>query len=350
MKKGFILMIGIVVAASGLCHAQQARIVFYNVENLYDTRDDSLVKDEEFLPDGDKNWTYGRFRCKIVRIYQVLVAMGRGEMPAVVGLCEIENRSVLDELIYDTPLSKLNYRVIHRESPDARGVDVALLYRPDLFHPDSAEWLHVPLSTGETTREILHVTGRLWDDTVHFYINHWPSRYGGAGTSTTKRLAAAATLAASAKQVLMLDPEARIIIMGDFNDEPGDESMQSVNKILENDASGGSFSLINLSDNHSFAGLEGTIKHQGVWSVFDQVLVSTSLINGSEGLKVVNEKAEIFTADFLVEKDETYTGFKPFRTYMGPGYHNGFSDHLPVSVVVSRQSPVASRQLPVVSH
>jgi hypothetical protein len=335
MKKELMLIIGLVIAATIQSQAQQARIVFYNVENLYDTRDDSLTKDEEFLPGGDKNWTYDRFHCKIVRVYKVLVAMGRGEMPAVVGLCEVENRYVLDRLIYDTPLSRMNYRVIHRESPDARGVDVALLYRPDLFTPDTAEWLRVPLSTGETTREILHVTGQLLDDTVHFYINHWPSRYGGAGTSTGKRLAAAATLASSVKKVLVSDPSARIIIMGDFNDEPGDESLLSINKILANPESGGSFSLINLSDNHSFAGLEGTIKHQGTWSVFDQVIVSGSLLDNSAGLNLMSEKAEIFNAGFLLEKDETYTGFKPFRTYLGPGYHNGFSDHLPVSIVLS---------------
>jgi hypothetical protein len=316
---------------------QQAWIVFYNVENLFDIQDDSLTKDEEFLPDGDKNWNYDRFRRKIVRIYQVMTALGEGEMPAVIGLCEIENRYVIDRLIYDTPLIKSGYRVVHRESPDARGVDVALLYRPDLFCYDTAEWLKVPLAMNETTREILHVTGRMFGtDTIHFYVNHWPSRYGGAGGSVPKRLAAASTLAASVKKVLLTDPGANLVIMGDFNDEPGDESVQAINKILDNNNISEMIDLINLSEKQTVTDLGGTIKHQGAWSVFDQILVSPALIIGLDGLKLTGNRADIFKADFLLEPDETYSGFKPFRTYTGPGYHDGFSDHLPVRVVIGK--------------
>jgi predicted extracellular nuclease len=335
MKALFILVIGFTFLNVAGLEAQQARIVFYNVENLYDTRDDSLTKDEEFLPGGDKNWTNERFHRKIVRIYQTMVALGEGEMPAIIGLAEIENRDVLDRLVYDTPLSKLHYQVIHRESPDARGVDVALLYRPELFEPDSAAWLKVPLSAGETTREILMVKGRFWEkDTVYFYVNHWPSRYGGAGGSRAKRLAAASTLAVSVKQVFLSNRNSNIIVMGDFNDEPGDESLQAINKILMNDTGEGRFSLTNLSVKTSLTNIDGTIKHQGTWSVFDQLLVSQPLINGISGCRLVSEKTEIFKADFLLEPDETYTGYKPFRTYSGPGYNNGFSDHLPVSILI----------------
>ncbi len=317
---------------------QQARIVFYNVENLFDTRDDSLTRDEEFLPEGDKKWTYERFHRKIVRIYQTLVALGEGEMPAVVGLCEIENRFVLERLIHDTPLNKTGYRIIHRESQDARGVDVALIYRPDLFRPDTSEWLTVPLSSRETTREILHVAGRMWqNDTLHFYINHWPSRYGGAGSSTVKRLAAASTLAASIKEVMGQDRDAKIIVMGDFNDEPGDESMLVINKILESVDGGVAGSVVNLSDRKALKVSEGTIKHQGAWCIFDQILVSEALLKNPGGLVLLSERAEIFKPGFLLEPDLTYTGMKPFRTYIGPGYHNGFSDHLPVSVVIKKE-------------
>jgi predicted extracellular nuclease len=318
-------------------HAQQVRVVFYNVENLFDTRDDSLTNDDEFLPDGDKNWTYERFHRKIVRIYQTLVALGEGEMPAVIGLCEIENREVLERLIYDTPLKKWNYRIVHRESPDARGIDVALLYRRDLFRPDSAEWLRVPLSVNEKTREILHVTGCLFEkEPIHFYVNHWPSRYGGAGSSGAKRLAAASTLAASVKKVYEENVNSNIVIMGDFNDEPGDESIKAINKILMNNDLNDELVVVNLSEKRTVADLSGTLKHQGAWNIFDQVLVSSALISGSNGIIVLSEKAEIFDAGFLLEPDETYTGFKPFRTYVGPGYHNGFSDHLPVSILIEK--------------
>jgi len=327
-------LIGLIIAET---QAQQARIVFYNVENLFDTRNDSLTNDEEFLPEGDKNWTNERFRRKIVRIYQTIVALGEGEMPAVIGLSEIENRDVLNRLIYDTPLNRIGYHIIHRESPDARGIDVAMLYRPDIFEPDSSAWLKVPLPGGEATREILLVKGRIWkNDTIHVYVNHWPSRYGGAGGSNAKRLAAASMLAVSVKQFLSSIPSSNIIIMGDFNDEPGDESLQVLNKILVNEGADSHSLLINLSVKTSLTDIEGTIKHQGSWSVFDQILVSPSLISGNNGLKLVSEKTEIFRAGFLMEPDETYTGYKPFRTYSGPGYNNGFSDHLPVSILIEK--------------
>lgn len=337
MKKVFFLLCVCIALIFVKSQSQQARIVFYNTENFYDTKNDSLKNDEEFLPEGAKHWTYQRFRLKIVRLYQTFTAIGGGEMPAVIGLCEVENREVLNRLIYDTPLEKSGYRIIHRDSPDARGVDVAILYRPDIFEPDSCTWLNVPLPGNETTREILHVQGRLWgEDTIHFYINHWPSRFGGAGASASKRLAAASTLAASVKQVLASDPLSNIVIMGDFNDEPGDESLLALNKILMNDAADSIPMLINLSEKKSLIDYEGTIKHKGSWSVFDQVIVSPAVINGSEGCRLVSKRTEIFNRSFLLEPDATYTGYKPFRTYSGPGYNNGFSDHLPVSILVEK--------------
>jgi len=336
-KMMFYLLIVCNVLIFAETQSQQARIVFYNTENFYDTKNDSLKNDEEFLPDGAKHWTYQRFRLKIVRLYQTFTAMGEGEMPAVIGLCEVENREVLDRLIYNTPLQKAGYRIIHRDSPDARGVDVALLYRPDIFEPDSSSWLNVPLPGGETTREILHVRGRLWgNDIIHVYVNHWPSRFGGAGASAAKRLAAASTLAASVKEILSSNPSSNIIIMGDFNDEPFDESLLSLNKILLNENKGDIPLLINLSEKKSLVDYEGTIKHQGSWSIFDQVIISPSLINGSNGCKLISKKTEIFSAGFLLEPDATYTGYKPFRTYSGPSYNNGFSDHLPVSILVEK--------------
>lgn len=316
-------------------NAQQAGIVFYNVENLFDIYDDSLTRDEEFLPEGEKHWTYDRFNRKLLRIYKTLVAAGAGEMPAVVGLCEIENREVLDKLVFNTPLEKLNYRIIHRESQDARGVDVALLYRPDVFLPDTAQWLKVPLEFNETTREILHVSGKFWnEESIHFYVNHWPSRYGGAGSSGRKRIAAASILAASVKELLTCNPEENIVIMGDFNDEPRDESILTMNKILANNPDGDNMALVNLSEKKALTNKEGTIKHQGLWCIFDQIIVSKALTEGAGGLRVTEEQASTFRLKFLLEPDETYSGEKPFRTYTGPGYHDGFSDHLPVGITV----------------
>ncbi len=328
---------GIVFGLSGCIKGQEARIVFYNVENLCDTKDDSLTRDEEFLPEGDKHWTNERFRRKIVHIYQTLVALGDGEMPAVIGLCEIENRDVLNRLLYDTPLNRLDYRIIHRESPDARGMDVALLYRRDLFEPDSSAWLRVPLAGKETTREILMVEGRLWGDTpVCIYVNHWPSRFSGAGSSNPKRLAAASMLAASIKGQLQDHPAANIIAVGDFNDEPRDESIQAINKILRNEMADTGFAMVNLSVKTSMTDIGGTIKHQGAWGVFDQVLVSRTLFNGTNGCRLISKETEVYLEAFLLEEDLTYTGMKPYRTYAGPAWRDGFSDHLPVSILISK--------------
>lgn len=316
---------------------QQVQVVFYNVENLCDTKDDPDTRDDEFLPDGEKNWTMERFRRKTVHIYQVLTAVGAGEMPGIAGLCEIENRDVLNSLIFNTPLSRMNYHIIHRDSPDARGMDVALLYRPDIFEPDTAIWLTVPLAGKETTREILKAKGKLWGEIpVCIYVNHWPSRFSGAGGSNPKRLAAASILSASIKADLQADPLANIIVMGDFNDEPGDESLQAIGKILENAGPAKKFSIINLSVKTSLTDIEGTIKHQGSWGIFDQVLVSEALFLGTGGCKLLESKAAVFREGFLLEPDHTYTGQKPFRTYSGPSWRDGFSDHLPVSIRIEK--------------
>lgn len=314
--------------------SQETRIVFYNVENLFDTDDDPLTRDEEFLPEGEKRWTYERYWRKVVRIYQVITAIGEGDMPALVGLCEIENRKVLEKLVYGTPLNRYPYRIVHQDSPDPRGIDVALIYRADYFQPDSAEWLPVALPDGSKTRDVLHVRGVLWNEfPVHIYVNHWPSRYGGVVASQARRLAAASVLKRSLEEVSLDEHQPNIIIMGDFNDEPGDLSLKRITS-LKNPHDDDHPLIINLSDSKAGLNVKGTIKHQGAWSVFDQVLVSSSLIAGNNGLNLSVKYAEAYGGEFLLEPDETYVGTKPYRTYLGPGYHGGFSDHLPVSVLI----------------
>jgi hypothetical protein len=254
-------------------------------------------------------------------------------MPAIVGLCEVENRDVLEKLVYDTPLEKYDYRIIHRDSPDPRGIDVALLYRSDVFTPSSSVWLHVDPDGHSQTREILLVSGKLWDKPVSIFVNHWPSRSGGGLASEPRRMAAATVVKHAVDSLLQLDPHANIIIMGDFNDEPRDKSLQ----ILTN-PSASTKKICNLSPQMGAVNDMGTIKHRGAWSIFDQVLASEDLLTGQNGLIVQDGTMKIFTAPFLIEPDPGYPGYRPFRTYLGPNYHNGFSDHLPVSVVVEVSS------------
>lgn len=293
-------------------------MMFYNVENLFDIRDDSLTRDEAFLPEGDRHWTYGRLQRKLTHIYKVIAGVGAWQPPAVIALAEIENRYVLEALLQETPLHRFHYQIIHQESPDSRGIDVALIYRPDLFTIDYQEFIPVELPTYRTTRDILHVRGQLPNqDTVYLYVNHWPSRYSGTKVSEASRLAAANTLQGHIRQLLQKDPQAKILITGDFNDAPEDASMLSLIKGMP---------LQNISE----YGYEGTHKHQGTWSRLDQWLASESWEAEDAHWVIEDGRGKIYHPDWLLEEDQANLGFRPRRTYVGFQYHGGFSDHLPI--------------------
>lgn len=310
-------------------NGQVSRIMFYNAENYFDSRDDTLINDNEFLPDSARHWTYERFWRKAVRIYQVISAVDGWEMPAIVGLCEVENRGVLEKLVFDTPLKKYDYRIIHKDSPDPRGIDVAVIYRGGVFSPDTSIWLKIDPGRGTATREILVVKGELLGIPLHVFVNHWPSRSGGALASEPRRLNAAGLVRRSIDSLFQLDPNANIIIMGDFNDEPGNKSLQILTGPVTI-----SEKICNLSPETVIGNTIGTIRHQGSWSIFDQVLVSEAVLSGKNGMKLTSGTMEIHAAPFLLEPDPVYSGYRPKRTYLGPNYHDGFSDHLPVSVSV----------------
>ncbi|MEM9830955.1 MAG: endonuclease/exonuclease/phosphatase family protein [Bacteroidota bacterium] len=304
--------------------------MFYNVENLFDVQDDSLTRDEAFLPDGDRHWTYGRFLTKLNRIYKVIAGVGEWNPPAIVGLAEVENRYVLEALLRETPLHRLGYQIIHQESPDARGIDVVLLFRPDLVSIEYQEYITVSLPNGRKTRDILYARVQLSSqDTVHLYLNHWPSRYSGTKISEESRKQAAATLAAHIQQVVAERPDAQVLVTGDFNDAPEDVSMQ---QLVEQTP------LRNISQ-YQF---EGTHKYQGEWSVLDQWLASESWFRPPSDWVIDQGRGQIYSPDWLLEPDEANLGFKPNRTYVGFQYHGGFSDHLPVFIRLISRSPVSS--------
>lgn len=336
MKNG-ILVFGIIII--GFClNAQESgryRVMFYNVENLFDVVDDTLTNDEEFLPGGDKHWTEGRYYSKLNHIYQVVMSVGEWDPPALIGLCEVENRWALNQLVYNTPLQTFEYRIVHFESPDWRGIDVALLYKNNAFTPDTAYPIPIqfPFDSTLKTRDILYVRGRIArSDTLHIFVNHWPSRYGGYLKSQPKRNYAALVLRKQVDSLFNTLERPNIIIMGDLNDNPGDES---VSGILRADAPSApavhsGSNLKNLTAVFEGQTGTGTLKYKANWDVFDQMIVSISLLDTIPGLKVSGEKANIHTPDFLLRSDEKYLGTKPFRTYIGPRYEGGFSDHLPV--------------------
>ena len=307
------------------------RVLFYNVENLYDPFDDSLVQDEEFLPDADRAWTYGKFRKKLVNISRAIIAAGNWNPPALIGLCEIENHFVLKQLLLHSPLKNLNYEILHAEGPDPRGVDVALLYRQDkisiLYHRSIR--MTNPEDTLFRTRDVLYAKVLVFGtDTLHLMVNHWPSKYGGIASSLEKRKFVAGKVRHVVDSVLLQQPGACMLLMGDYNDGPDQEVMTAILKAGRPRDRIHEPGLTNLM--FDAEGMPGTHKYQGEWSLLDQFVVSTALFLG-EGCLVAC-KAAIVKEPFLLEDDNTHSGSKPFRTFAGPRYLGGFSDHLPVVV------------------
>ncbi len=304
------------------------RIMFYNVENLFDPYDDPEKNDNDFTPEGNYRWTEFRWKEKTAKIAKVIRAVGEGDLPVIIGFCEIENRLVLDELARHPIICDGRYNVVHYDSPDRRGIDVGLFYRDELFLLLYSEPLRVEISNNPkfVTRDILYVKGILHRlDTLHLFVNHWPSRLGGAATSEPNRIAAARTLKQKVDSILFVVSNANIIIMGDFNDGPEDVS---VFKILEAGHAKDSKPLVNLMLSKP-AG-EGSHRFQGKWEFLDQLIVSRPLLNEENLLKVANARAHVFKADFLLEDDARYPGKIPYRQFIGFKFNGGYSDHLPV--------------------
>ncbi len=334
-KIDFFLFLGCFFVFSVHCVAQNRTgewaVMFYNVENLFDLKDDPETLDEDFTPGGDRHWTYPRFQEKIMNLSKVLLNAAGWEPPAVIGLCEVENRYVLECLIRNTPLKAYPYQIIHKESPDDRGIDVALLYNESAFYPLRYEY--IPLTGRDDsvvkTREILYLSGIVGEtDTLHFFVNHWPSRYDGYLETQPLRNLAAKTLRSHLDRKLKKYPAAKVIVLGDFNDAPGDESIRrhlGAKPVAEAPVT----AILNLSAPWEENDL-GTIKYRSQWSVFDQIMVSSSLLDAPEGVYTKSEWAQIVRLPFLLEKDERYGGLKTKRAYTGYQYSGGFSDHLPV--------------------
>ena len=301
-------------------------IGFYNVENLFDTQDDPLTLDEEFTPEGKNKWTEDRCQNKLEKISQVIEAL---EYPFLFGLCEVENEAVLEQLCSSKELKKNNYGHIHYDSPDKRGIDVALLYRKGIFKPMRHYPIRVnipdDIEADYTTRDILYVKGELRKKyLLHIFVNHWPSRRGGVQESEPKRTFTAQRLRKSVDSLYNINSSANIVILGDFNDEPNNTSL---NKTLKADAAPMDTiptGLVNTAMK-LYQQDQGTYKYRGDWNMLDQIIISQALYQkaGSD----IHQK--ILSEDWLIYEDEKY-GKRPNRTYGGPVYYGGYSDHLPV--------------------
>ena len=311
---------------------QSFKIMNYNVENFFDTKHDSLSNDTEFMSGGERGWTYEKYKKKQANIAKVITAVGGWDAPAVVGLCEIENRKCLLDLTNQSGLKNLRYKFIHHESPDPRGIDVALLYQPQQFKPihDEAIAIHFPNAPTSRTRDILFVSGIIPSgDTLHFFICHFPSRLDGELESEDKRMFVASVVRQKVDSIFSSNKKSNIVIMGDFNDFPTNKSILEVLKAQPLTESVASQNLYNLIYKLHTEG-KGSNKHLGEWGALDQIIVSGNLLNKTNSIFTTQDDANFFSADFLLENDKTYLGKQPFRTFVGMKYQNGFSDHLPV--------------------
>ena len=331
MKKLIPLLV--VLLHSCLLHGQEAKLMFYNVENFFDPIDDPNTQDEDFTPAGDKRWTWQRLAKKRSDIAKTIIAAGEGDAPVLVGLAEVENFLVLKQLVEQTPLAKIGYTIVHHDSPDPRGIEVALLCRNDRFKLLHRRFYQVTFPSGSSkTREILYVKGLLDSrDTLHVLVNHWPSKSGSFQQSQARRMAAAHKAKAICDSIFSTNASANIIVMGDFNDNPeslpivkGLEALPPDTLIIGN-------KLYNLMLSLAKQG-EGSYKYKTEWELIDLFFISGNMLLPNNGVRYKN--AYVFIADFLLEDDKKYHGKRPFRTYDGMKYLGGISDHLPIVMTV----------------
>lgn len=290
-------------------------LVELNCENMFDCQHDSLKDDTEWMPDGKRKWTPARYWRKLNHIGQEILSCQQEGVPDLVALVEVENDSCLFDLTRRSLLRGAGYEYLMTQSPDVRGIDVALLYQPMTFRPICYDYLDVkPLEGMRPTRDILYVKGEtLLGDTLHVFVVHAPSRYGGEKQSRPNRQLIADRLMGVVRQ---LPADAKVIIAGDFNDGATDPAL----RFLEDNG------LHNVTAKATGShGAKATYRYQGVWQSIDHVFVSTVLLNSVE-------QSFINDAPFLLEEDKKYGGVKPLRTYNGYRYQRGFSDHLPLVV------------------
>lgn len=299
---------------------QTLTFVELNCENLFDTRHDEGKQDEEFLPSAGRHWTSRRYWRKVNNLAQEIISCGEEmQLPDLVALCEVENDSCLRDLTRRSLMRNAGYEYLMTTSPDLRGVDVALLYQPARFAPVCYDAICVPTVEGmRPTRDVLYVSGRVvTGDTLHLFVVHAPSRFGGERSSRPFRLQVARVVGQAVDSLLALSPEARIIVAGDFNDYHDSPALVQLTQ---------QHRLSNVTlQAHGNNGARATYRYQGEWRSLDHVLVSPSVVSCVESVR-------IHDADFLLEPDERYGGMKPRRTYSGFRYQPAFSDHLPLVV------------------
>jgi hypothetical protein len=318
-------------------------IAFYNLENLFDTIDTPDVLDEEFTPEGPNKWTGAKYLEKIDNMALAISRIGEDDGwkggPAVLGVAEIENRAVLEDLAAHPLLRESNYQIIHYDSPDLRGVDVALMYRPRFFRVTASASYELDLAdeNGEKiyTRDQLIVSGLFDGEPMHFLVAHWPSRSGGEATTRSRRNAAAALSRRLVDSLMTIDPQAKVFVMGDLNDDPTDESLRKYLRASGDPDRMEDGELFNTMLPLYRKGIGSLYYRDGV-NLFDQIIITPSLL-GKDYSSYKFLVARVFNSPFLVQKDGQYKGY-PLRSFAGTVWQGGYSDHFPVYVVIVRNN------------
>jgi len=315
-------------------------IAFYNVENLFDTINDPKTWDDDRTPKGRDRWTSIIYEKKLKNIAKVIAEIGfdlTNQAPSVIGLCEIENRRVLEDLIKTESLIKENYKIIHYDSPDERGIDVAMLFKQNRFIVSSSKTypLYLKRKDGsrDYTRDHLLVSGFLDKNPIHFIINHWPSRSGGQMRSEPSRILAGKLNKKIIDSILQSNPKANIISMGDFNDNPGDKSIKPILNTI--------FKKSKIKEGQLFNPMEelyrkgyGSYRYRDKWDMIDQFLLSKNLVDNKNGLFFL--KASVFNKKYLINPSGKYEGY-PFKSFAGGKFLNGYSDHFPIYLYLAKE-------------
>lgn len=303
-------------------------IMFYNVENLFDTYNDSLTNDNEFTPTGSRHWTSKRYLQKINNLFKVIIAADTWTPPAIIALAEIENRSVLEDLIYKTNLERYNYGIVHSDSPDRRGIDVALLYSRDRVKVLESDFFIADGWESEefASRYVLRTKCEIMNDTIHLFVCHLPSKLGGTLASQEKRQAIITTIRSKIDSLSTIEGKnVKVVVTGDLNVEYNEDILD----ILTNATSKKCATMYNMVQSQKLN--EGTYKYQGRWEIIDQMIVSEGLLNTNSGQLFTNHKGyHIVKEEFMFTDDKTNSGKRPFRTFYGYRYEGGYSDHLPI--------------------
>ncbi len=331
--KGLLILSFVLLMFPGLQAKDPPRltVMFYNTENLFDTVDDPATEDDAFTPAGEKKWTRERYEKKLEDLAKAIAEVLPKGTPALIGLSEVENRQVVEDLAHTGKLKKRDYQVVHEESPDKRGIDVALLYDPARFRYLSHRSVRITFPRNDTkVRDILYVKGRADGELLHLFVNHWKSRSGGVRATEQMRVYSAVVLRRMVDSILNFEPQAKIILMGDFNDEPTNMSLMQILQAADKRKNISRRDLYNLMyDAHNLRDT-GTYSYKGSWLMLDQIIVSYPLLQDKEGWHTDYHGGHIFSQEWMLYDNPKAGCPVPNRTYGGPNFFGGISDHLPV--------------------